>query len=75
MENKKTKLTISGKPKKSYKDFETNVQIIDPKDKKESKRRKIYSNIFWEDQKRRGYTKYDAKKLMKERNYFASMMI
>jgi len=55
--------------------FETNVQIIDPKDKKESKRRKIYSNIFWEDQKRRGYTKYDAKKLMKERNYFASMMI
>ena len=55
--------------------FETNVQIIDPKDKKESKRRKIYSNIFWEDQKRRGYTKYDAKKLMRERNYFASMMI
>ena len=55
--------------------FETNVQIIDPKDKKESKRRKIYSNIFWEDQKRRGYTKYDAKKLMKERNYFAAMMI
>ena len=55
--------------------FETNVQIIDPKDKKESKRRKIYSNIFWEDQKRRGYTKYDAKKLMRERNYFAAMMI
>ena len=23
MENKKTKLTVSGKPKKSYKDFET----------------------------------------------------
>ena len=55
--------------------FESDVQIIDPKERKESKRRKIYSKIFWKDQKRRGYTKYDAKRLMKERNYFASMMI
>ena len=55
--------------------FEKDVEIIDPKDRKESKRRKIYSEIFWHDQKRRGYTKYDAKKLMRERNYFAAMMI
>ena len=55
--------------------FEKDVEIIDPKDRKESKRRKIYSEIFWQDQKRRGYTKYDAKKLMRERNYFAAMMI
>ncbi|MBK78874.1 MAG: NADP-dependent malic enzyme [Flavobacteriaceae bacterium] len=55
--------------------FEKDVEIIDPKDRKESKRRKIYSEIFWQDQKRRGYTKYDAIKLMRERNYFAAMMI
>ncbi len=55
--------------------FEKDVEIIDPKERKESKRRKIYSEIFWQDQKRRGYTKYDAKKLMRERNYFAAMMI
>jgi len=55
--------------------FEIDVQIIDPKEGKESKRRKIYSKRFWKDQKRRGYTKYDAKRLMKERNYFAAMMI
>ena len=55
--------------------FEKDVEIIDPKDRKESKKRKIYSEIFWQDQKRRGYTKYDAKKLMRERNYFAAMMI
>ncbi len=55
--------------------FEKDVQIIDPKERRESKRRKIYSKIFWKDQKRRGYTKYDAKKLMRERNYFAAMMI
>ena len=55
--------------------FEKDVEIIDPKDRKESKRRKIYSELFWQDQKRRGYTKYDAKKLMRERNYFAAMMI
>ena len=55
--------------------FEMDVQIIDPKERKESKRRKLYSKIFWHDQKRRGYTKYDAKRLMRERNYFAAMMI
>ena len=55
--------------------FEIDVQIIDPKERKESKRRKIYSERFWKDQKRRGYTKYDSERLMKERNYFAAMMI
>ncbi len=55
--------------------FETDVEIIDPKENRESKRRKLYAKIFWKDQRRRGYTKYDSKRLMRERNYFAAMMI
>ncbi len=37
--------------------------------------RKIYAELFWKDQKRKGYTFYDAERLMRERNYFASMMV
>ena len=32
-------------------------------------------NFFWEAQKRRGRTLYDAEKIMRERNYFGAMMV
>jgi malate dehydrogenase (oxaloacetate-decarboxylating)(NADP+) len=35
----------------------------------------MYAELFWKDQKRKGYTLYDAERLMWERNYFASMMV
>ncbi|MDC3259622.1 NADP-dependent malic enzyme [Flavobacteriaceae bacterium] len=56
-------------------DFDAEVEIIDPKDKNHDPQRKMYAELFWKDQKRKGYTLYDAERLMWERNYFASMMV
>ncbi|MDC3132781.1 NADP-dependent malic enzyme [Flavobacteriaceae bacterium] len=51
------------------------AQIIDPKDEIHKEQRDLYAKLFWGDQKRKGYSHYDAKRLMRERNYFGSMMI
>ena len=56
-------------------DFDAEVEIIDPKDQSHNPQRKMYAKLFWKDQKRKGYTLYDAERLMWERNYFASMMV
>ena len=56
-------------------DFDAEVEIIDPKDQSHDTQRKMYAELFWKDQKRKGYTLYDAERLMWERNYFASMMV
>ncbi|MDA9892801.1 NADP-dependent malic enzyme [Flavobacteriaceae bacterium] len=56
-------------------DFDAEVEIIDPKDQSHDPQRKMYAELFWKDQKRKGYTLYDAERLMWERNYFASMMV
>ena len=56
-------------------DFEGNVEIIDPKDEAENERRSRYAQCFWTAQQRKGRTIYDAERLMRERNYFASMMV
>ena len=56
-------------------DFDSEVEIIDPKDQNHDPQRKMYAELFWKDQKRKGYTLYDAERLMWERNYFASMMV
>jgi malate dehydrogenase (oxaloacetate-decarboxylating)(NADP+) len=55
--------------------FEANVTIIDPKTKEEDKRRKIYAESFWKARQRRGVTLLDAEKWLRERNYFAAMMV
>ena len=55
--------------------FEGEIEVIDPKEEAYSEKRAIYAELFWKDQRRKGYTLYDAKRLMRERNYFASMMI
>ncbi|WP_338409452.1 NADP-dependent malic enzyme [uncultured Flavobacterium sp.] len=55
--------------------FEADVAIIDPKTKEEDLRRKKYANSFWETRKRKGLTLFDAEKWMRERNYFAAMMV
>ncbi|MCB7482389.1 NADP-dependent malic enzyme [Christiangramia sediminis] len=57
-------------------DFEEdNVSIIDPKSDEEEEHRKNYAYKYWETRHRSGVTKYDAEKLMRERNYFAAMMV
>jgi len=55
--------------------FEADVEIIDPKTKKEDTRRNKFANAYWESRKRRGISLLDAQKLMRERNYFAAMMV
>lgn len=55
--------------------FEGNVIIIDPKTKEEDARRNKYAKTFWKSRQRRGMTLLDAEKWMRERNYFAAMMV
>ena len=56
-------------------DFEDSVTIIDPKSSDQSESRLRYAEAFWETQKRKGKTLYECKSLLKERNYYAAMMV
>ena len=57
-------------------DFHTSdVVIIDSKSDDEKERRQRYAQEFWKTRKRKGVTLYDAELLMRERNYFAAMMV
>lgn len=51
------------------------VVIIDTKSDEEDERRKRYAQVFWKDRQRKGVTLYDAELLMRQRNYFAAMMV
>ena len=50
-------------------------EIIDPRDEKQEERRFEFADILFEKRKRRGLTLYECKKMMRERNYFASAMV
>ena len=56
-------------------DFDANITIIDPKTEEENERKSKYAKVYWEQRKRRGVTYYTAERLMRERNYFAAMMV
>ena len=51
------------------------ILIIDPKTEEENDRKNKYAKEYWEHRKRRGVTYYSAQRLMRERNYFAAMMV
>lgn len=51
------------------------VQIIDPKDEQYESLRDEYGSILFEKRNRKGYNCYEAKKIMRERNYFGCMMV
>jgi malate dehydrogenase (oxaloacetate-decarboxylating)(NADP+) len=51
------------------------VEIINPKSEDVVKKRKEYADIFFMKRQRRGINKYEAGKLMKDRNYFGCMMV
>jgi malate dehydrogenase (oxaloacetate-decarboxylating)(NADP+) len=55
--------------------FDADVPIFDPKTDEEKNRRMEYADIFWESRQRRGISLLDAQKWMRERNYFAAMMV
>ena len=56
-------------------DFNEEVTILDPKSMEERDIKNQYADLYWQDQKRKGLTEYEAKSVMRERNYFASMMV
>jgi malate dehydrogenase (oxaloacetate-decarboxylating)(NADP+) len=60
---------------KSELDFDADVPIIDPKDDTHLDQKNKYGEIFWKKQERRGQTLLSSQKLMRERNYFAAMMV
>src|SRR5690554_587914 len=56
-------------------EFDAELEIIDPKDAKETDKINLYAEKFWQKRRRTGITLYDAQKLMLERNYYAAMML
>ncbi|MBA4317159.1 MAG: NADP-dependent malic enzyme, partial [Flavobacterium sp.] len=55
--------------------FDADVPIIDPKTSEEEARRNKFAKAYWSTRQRRGISLYDAQNLMRERNYFAAMMV
>lgn len=55
--------------------FDADVEIIDPKSDEEKAHVAKYGEIYWESRKRKGITLYAAQKLLRQRDYFASMMV
>lgn len=51
------------------------ISIIDPKSDDEKQHLENYAKVLWKEQQRSGITLYEAEKLMRERNYFAAMMV
>ncbi|MEX1001079.1 MAG: NADP-dependent malic enzyme [Crocinitomicaceae bacterium] len=56
-------------------EFDEDVEIIDPKDEGQRKKRAKFAKVFFEKRQRRGFTLYEAEKIMRERNYFGCMMV
>ncbi|GHC42198.1 NADP-dependent malic enzyme [Ulvibacter litoralis] len=56
-------------------DFEEDLEIIDPKSDDQTEKLNRYAETFWKSRRRSGITLYAAQKLMRERNYFAAMML
>jgi malate dehydrogenase (oxaloacetate-decarboxylating)(NADP+) len=50
------------------------MPIVDPLLENESKRDE-FGDMLWQRRQRRGLTQYDARKLMRDRNYFGAMMV
>jgi malate dehydrogenase (oxaloacetate-decarboxylating)(NADP+) len=51
------------------------IPIIDPRDRAEEERRYAFGDLFFKKRQRRGFTLYEARKIMKERNHFGAMMV
>lgn len=56
-------------------EFHADVEIIDPTNDKSKKKREKYAHEHWLRRNRKGVSKYDANRLMRDRNYFGAMMV
>ncbi|MCK8481937.1 NADP-dependent malic enzyme [Psychroserpens algicola] len=56
-------------------EFEADLEIIDPKSDEEEARKNKYAKVYWQQRKRKGVTLYSAEKVLRERNYYAAMMV
>lgn len=56
-------------------DFDVDVPILDPKSDEELERKNRYAKAYWEKRRRQGVTLYAAEQKMRERNYYAAMMV
>ena len=56
-------------------EFDDDVIIIDPKCDSEKDNREKYGKSFWNKRKRKGVTLFDSIDKMKQRNYYAGMML
>lgn len=55
--------------------FDADLPVIDPKSDEVCNQKNRYAAAYWKTRKRKGVTKYMAERLMRERNYFAAMMV
>ena len=51
------------------------VLIIDCRSEAEAERRNRFGDLFFAKRQRRGYTQFEARRVMAERNYFGAMMV
>ena len=51
------------------------IPIIDPRSREEDERRNNFADLFFAKRKRRGFTLFEARKIMQERNHFGAMMV
>jgi len=56
-------------------DLGDDVEIVDPKAEEMKGKCEVFGKIFFEKRQRKGYTEYESIKIMRERNYFGSMMV
>jgi len=49
--------------------------IIDPSADESDEKRNAYGSLFFEKRKRKGFNYYESKKIMRDRNYYGSMMV
>lgn len=51
------------------------LPIFDPRSEHTEEKRNQYADIFFKKRQRKGFNAYEAKKIMKDRNYFGCMMV
>lgn len=56
-------------------DMLMDVEIINPKSNRYEEKRNQFAQMYWEKRNRHGVNKYDALRLMRDRDYFGSMMV
>ena len=51
------------------------LPILDPRSEETAEKRNQYGDMFFQKRGRRGFNAYEAKKVMRDRNYFGCMMV